>query len=425
MTSSQFILIDQNLRNFGGHYWEYDTSIAKYFSGYDHKVSVFTHASASTSLICSFADFIPWFSLTSADIYRPALYRHINQRFSKLPRSLLAFMKAVYKGGKFLRRFLTFSKKMHTATPSLKTLPFGAECVAAIRRCHAGGNDSVFIQTVHTEELRSLSAALAGIAIEECPRLLVMLRREPEEASMTGLCEALAPLAYLQGKKLFFFADTWALADAYRDQFGLDVKTVPVICDVSLIRQRLTAPKGTAKTLVYLGDARTEKGFQLLPLLLEELAHSYPAFSELEFHFQSYVPPDLYEGEVEAAIRKLQKMSQVFLYDTALSQEAFIDLLMKGDIILLPYDAARYRRRSSGILMQATAAGKVAVVPASTWFAKSVPADAVQSFTPGNLASAVRQVLDRYGGLETAARECGKTFDFQTILGEFYQCLMS
>lgn len=423
MTDSQFLLIDQNLQNFGGHYWEYDTSLAKYFRARGHKVTLFTHRSASPELMCRDAEIVPWFRLTSADIYRPMLYRIASGWFSHIPRPVLVLIKKLYTGAKKLRHSVRGAAHKNQAVAKL--LPFGAECVAAVQYCQAGGFDTLFIQTVHAEELRSLSEALAGISVQNCPRLLVMLRREPEEASMAKLRQALAPIDYLLGKKVFFFSDTPALSDSYQTIFGLNVTTAPIICDVSLIRSRLLAPRRKATRLVYLGGARQEKGFQHLPDLLEVLAQTYPEFHDLEFHFHSYVPPDLVENDVIAAIQVLKTKPKVFLYSQNLSQEAFVDLLMLGDIVLLPYDAARYRRRSSGILMQAMAAGKVAVVPADTWFAESAPAEAVQTFKPDAFAAAVRQVLNNYENKEKAARNYGESLDFSTILGSFYNCLMA
>lgn len=247
-----------------------------------------------------------------------------------------------------------------------------------------------------------------------------MLRRDPDEIFMTGFKEAIADMAPL-AKNLCFFADTELLATAYEKQFDITCAVLPVMCDISLL-----APHNASSypiILTYLGSAGQEKGFHLLPLLLEKLA-AYPHFDRLECHIQAYVPPNHYDPVIDAAITRLESyVPQVRLYRDELPQVDYLKLLMQSHIVLLPYDAKAYKSRSSGVLMQAMAAGKVTVIPDHTWLSYAAPVQASQRFSGDSFADAVIKALEQYELLASSAYDYSKSMDFQKLSAKFYQIL--
>jgi glycosyltransferase involved in cell wall biosynthesis len=90
----------------------------------------------------------------------------------------------------------------------------------------------------------------------------------------------------------------------------------------------------------------------------------------------------------------------------AMSPEAYFQCLGAADGVLIPYVGSIYRRRSSGILAEALAAGKPAVVPESTWMALQVgPRRGVTFADPRYLAEAIAQLVDRFDPLSGAAKD--------------------
>ncbi len=50
-----------------------------------------------------------------------------------------------------------------------------------------------------------------------------------------------------------------------------------------------------------------------------------------------------------------------------LTSEQYRQLILKSDVILLPYDAREYQARSSGIFIEALVAGVPCIAPQGTW----------------------------------------------------------
>lgn len=406
-TKPKFVIIDQNLSGYNGHYWEYDSSVARIFSARGHEVIILANKAARGVLPTDIVVH-PWFSFTSADISRPEIYRQFRKNFGRLPLPLLQPLR------EFWRSF-----KKHLSGGEVNIPAFGKECKEAIAHFNLKTDDAVFIQTAHSGELRALAGELKGIA--NCPHLLVLLRRDPEDWAMAGFDAVLQEFAPLRDR-LFFFADTPALADAYQQQYNIQVREVPVVCDLSLIREYAgRRVKSATRKIMYLGNARAEKGFHLLPQIVEELEN----ISNLEFHFQSHMPPDDDpDARIISALALLKKNPRVTLYPKPLPQAAYVKLLCDADIVVLPYDAALYQRRSSGILTQALAAGKVAVVPENTWFSDAAPPDVLQRFAPGRLGEAVRKAIGSYETMSYALAKYGVELNEAEIDAQFYRVLV-
>jgi glycosyltransferase involved in cell wall biosynthesis len=127
-------------------------------------------------------------------------------------------------------------------------------------------------------------------------------------------------------------------------------------------------PGGPAprRALVFAGDARVDKGVALLPGLLPRLAAAHP-----DWVFAAHVNAAASWGEARAAAEALPAIAagaaNLDVTTGRLTPEAYLDLLRGARIALFPYDAALYRRKSSGVLWEAISLGLPVVVPAGTW----------------------------------------------------------
>jgi glycosyltransferase involved in cell wall biosynthesis len=117
--------------------------------------------------------------------------------------------------------------------------------------------------------------------------------------------------------------------------------------------------------VAYLGSAREEKGFHLLPgVVASTLGLGVP----VEFHIQAWL--DVEVPALAAARRELRRLAatdpRVTLYEQQLGREEFFALQRGVDVIVLPYDRRQYDDRGSGIFQEALAHGKPLVVPAAS-----------------------------------------------------------
>jgi glycosyltransferase involved in cell wall biosynthesis len=402
-------IADQNLVSFAGHYWEYNATVSQILKNRGCEVVIL--AAKKAQGLPAGANIAPCFTYTSADIARPEWYRRARAMLGGVPLPLIKALRHVYRG---------YKKRVSNVAVSGSSIPsFGVECVEAIKRLGLGAGDAFFIPTIHAEELLSLAEALQKTS-DPMPRIMLVLRREPEEAAMMRLPQALSAIPMQYRAQFLFYADTPPLAEAYARQFGLNVEILPIPYDLALIRKSVVPnTSGKAKRIVYLGNARQEKGFHLLPAMVADVSMRDPAIA---FHIQcSMAKEDEIDPVIAGAIHMLKRYRNVALHEAPLSQEEYIDLLALSDIVLLPYDASKYKRRSSGILAQAQAAGKVAVVPKGAWFGDM--AEGVVRFNAGELSNAVKEAIENFPALKTAAEKQAAGMSDETLENAFYNAL--
>lgn len=154
-------------------------------------------------------------------------------------------------------------------------------------------------------------------------------------------------------------ADTTELAIAYGEMTGsaVDVVPIPHTSEASPAQPDLAG----GPVISYLGHSRMEKGSHFLDQVVSRvLASGEPA------RFILQQPP---AAEAGPMLDRLKALSSAFperitLAEGDLSRAEYNDCLDRSHIVLLSYDPVSYRYRSSGVFIEAAAAGKVAVIPA-------------------------------------------------------------
>ena len=171
-------------------------------------------------------------------------------------------------------------------------------------------------------------------------------------------------------RKVFFYTDSTELTQQYEQLGTFPFHTLSIPHTYS--PRDALAHEGPLR-VTYLGDARREKGYHLLPKIVGDLRQDGLA-GKLHFVVQSnYNVPG---GEPEAVVARGQLDSflgsMVSLYKQALCTADYKALLLSSDITILPYDRTSYSARSSGILVESLAAGIPVIVPAGTWLSRQL-----------------------------------------------------
>lgn len=168
-----------------------------------------------------------------------------------------------------------------------------------------------------------------------------------------------------------FYTDTDELTEQYAVLGIYPFETLPVPVELP---ERAATPDAHAAPLVigYLGDARDEKGFPHLPKLVEAFAPRPGSAPSVRFLFQAnFNVPDGEPGS-RYARSVLQSYDRDFVelsygpFDSA----HYAILLLRMDIVLIPYVAENYSARSSGVLMEALSAGLPVLAPTCSWMAR-------------------------------------------------------
>ncbi|QGX41331.1 hypothetical protein [Permianibacter aggregans] len=209
----------------------------------------------------------------------------------------------------------------------------------------------------------------------------------------------------LREANAFFYTDTDALTEQY-NRFGVfDFKTLPIPHDESLIRTKSLDGADGVIRVTYLGDARDEKGFQLLPKLVDDM-FSLDSFSRrISFVFQSNFNTKLGEPETRVAKSELSHWdcARVNLIEGPFGSDVYNKLICDSDILLIPYNARNYYARSSGVYAEARVAGVPFVTADKSWMSQELLQERNSHFSDCVSKFHVR-TLYRFDGTEKRAK---------------------
>jgi glycosyltransferase involved in cell wall biosynthesis len=158
-----------------------------------------------------------------------------------------------------------------------------------------------------------------------------------------------------------------------------------------LAKAPITPPHAEDRPLrvVFPGGARAEKGFLLSCQSVNQLRND----AQLTIAFRARL--DKVSGAaLHRAFADLDT-DGIEVIDEDLSDDEFIDMIRSADIVVIPYHSDAFRRRTSGILIDAMLLGKPVVVLEKTWLADIVNAEKIgvsAPATPEGLAEGIRQI---------------------------------
>jgi glycosyltransferase involved in cell wall biosynthesis len=309
---------------------------------------------------------------------------------------------------------------------------FFRELAAGLARCARPG-DVVLIPNAGPRQMLGLALLLQRRPILQTLQYVLILRysmigaagplalRKPaldkESAERHALAMGILQRAD-QGGSVRFATDSEGLANEYKGFAKRPIEVLPI--PHTQESPPATPPEGIPARvprrvrLVFLGDAREEKGFELLPGLIRAVRGD-AALAAVEFVVQAYVSSHYHQrmaGAIEEIAR--QKPPQVQLVRSALTPGAYQALLHSADLVLLPYDAVTYRSRTSGPFVEALCANKPVIVPGDSWMSRQLgDSRAGATFASGSaqdLARAVRAAVAVLAVHTTAAAALGARF---------------
>ena len=196
-------------------------------------------------------------------------------------------------------------------------------------------------------------------------------------------------LALVPDHRLYFYTTTAALTIQQNRLGVVPFHTLPYPVNPILQTGRVqTTERRGPLRVAYLGDARHEKGYQLLPTLVERLWRDYVETDRVRFiahsNLQFPLPArgdDVAVVESVAALRRLPA-NKLTLVDEPVDSEEFCRQALATDIGLLLYDRRPYVSRCSGVLVELLTAGVPVLVSAGCWMADQL-ADATRDYHTG------------------------------------------
>jgi hypothetical protein len=257
---------------------------------------------------------------------------------------------------------------------------FERDTRALFRRLSLADGDVLFYPTISARDTYGLAKSMPTASAAGLPSVHLLFRRNiytgrrqgyhAQRESVAEMRRILAATTRLPASAKFsFYTDTDELSHQHNTLGGFPFHTVPIPHTyAALDRPASTGPI----RITYLGDARREKGFHLLPQLVATLAGAGVQPDLVRYIVQcNYNVPG---GEPAAAIARgeleMWPADLVELYKEPLTSEEYKGLLLSAGINLLLYDPENYYARSSGILVESLAAGIPVIAPANTWLSR-------------------------------------------------------
>jgi glycosyltransferase involved in cell wall biosynthesis len=255
-------------------------------------------------------------------------------------------------------------------------------------------------------------------------RSVLLFRREMQEQGIdsglgvrlgTGIMrQALAELyaSQLSGQ-VRLLTDSDGLTEEYAESTRRRYQTAPIPVDPEISASKIKINGMPPTNIVYLGDARTEKGYQHLPAVAEELRMELISGS-VRMILQSNFNLPGGEPGIHDAYCILAKYPNVVLLNDPMEDESYLKWMRSADLILLPYQADRYIFRTSGILAEAIHAGVPVIVPRGTWLSEQIVRHGAGVMygapIPQDLCAAVRLALENLPQLRARAAERRESF---------------
>ncbi|MCS7027093.1 MAG: hypothetical protein NZV14_20040 [Bryobacteraceae bacterium] len=287
-------------------------------------------------------------------------------------------------GAYFLRELVARRNQLRNWLKQYRMLrSFQTDTERLLKEVEAKHGDILFLPTTSAIELMGVSEVLRRRAPANAPSWHLLFRRDiyqgretdygAQDAQLNALRQVMAVASRKFGShEVRFYTDTDELTAQHNRLGVFHFQTLPI--------PHTHTPRTVIKSreplnVLYLGDARSEKGYHFIPNLIEDLWEEYVAPGKIRFCLQSNFNIPQGEPAVVVARHRLELLAArepkaIELRKQALTSEQYKELLLSGDINLLLYDPRNYFARSSGILVEALSTAMPVVAPAGTWLSR-------------------------------------------------------
>lgn len=411
MHGGRLIIADASLRDARGHHYELTRLITDAALDRGRPVAWLTHR--EFDLQEQVPELVRCFSTTMYSAYmRPA---QAPSRAAKL------FRKAMNTGR--MRRF----RRMAASTlvrytrgddsALLATIEAAAdEMAAGLEALKAGSRDQVLVHTADGLTYWVVLALMLGTDPDSLPTFHIATPYDKgtipnlhKSLPLSGAVGSLELLGLL-GRKVHLYGENESVARMLSRELGAPVAAAPLPARFEASAE--AGPSSESLRICYLGPAREEKGFLLLPDLIEAILERPPS-TDVEFFIQC--PPQIvgYSQAIMNAIARLQNLpgDKVRLFNQHLPSAAFESELRNSDLVLLLYNQQKYAVRGSGIALDALCMGKPILTTSGTHLAALTAGGAGESGAdPGAYEAGLRRLVNNYPAYRAAAVRKGREY---------------
>ena len=170
--------------------------------------------------------------------------------------------------------------------------------------------------------------------------------------------------------RINLFADSQDLTEQYKFYIDKPFKVLPIPHTPYPSEQPSIKTPSKKLVIGYMGDARTNKGFHLIPEAINHVA-TILENDAIHWEIQANIRKHQ-EWQTVLAVNLLKNMPNTTLHHTPLNTNAYHKLMADIDIFMLPYTLENYHSQTSGIFSETRGLGKVSVLTKGTWMAREI-----------------------------------------------------
>lgn len=170
--------------------------------------------------------------------------------------------------------------------------------------------------------------------------------------------------------RIHLFTDSQSLHDEYKFYIDKPFKILPVPHTLHSHLKTQNEIKQNNLVVGYLGDARTNKGFHLIPEAIKHVTNALGNDSII-WEIQANIR-NKEEWQTVQAVNLLKAIPSIKLHHEAMNTDTYHKLMAKIDVFMLPYTLENYHSQTSGIFSEIRGLGKVSVVTKGTWMAREI-----------------------------------------------------
>lgn len=190
---------------------------------------------------------------------------------------------------------------------------------------------------------------------------------DPWSASVVALLSD--AIAASNGTNLVICMDTPSVASDVAVATGHELPIWPMIIVAPVDRlmdsESKVRPSARPVRVVSPTLPQLAKGFSDLTAAVQRLKGPIRA-RRMTFSARMVSNPLVSEGAIERLARDIENSGGDLIYGT-LSDDEYVEMIRESDVIVVPYKLATFRTRTSGVILDAVAAGKPVIAARGTW----------------------------------------------------------
>lgn len=288
----------------------------------------------------------------------------------------------------------TFSSYRNGGDPEATASRFAEELITFLAQAHLRESDTIYLHMPYPQLILGVLEVVATLPLHEIPTFCIRLCTDDDAYGGHGIQQSkvmrtMDRLGRARRARVRFSVESTVLQNIYRTATAEELPVLfnPVSTDlaaatVAAAERRARRAADAPVAFGYFGEAREEKGFLLMPDIVEKAIERFGA-DKVRFLIQVSTAPVNDTQPIKDARARLVDLARrpanagaIKLHDEFSDMASYYGAMAGCDVILIPYSQKAYAVRGSGVTLEAFHLGCPVVVTDGTDMATTFAGEA-------------------------------------------------